>query len=105
MQQFPYAPKDWQPAKAEKIAEQQNLHLKSDHWDVINALQNYFTLHDKPQQNRREITDALEEKFHMKGGLKYLYKLLPMGPVSQGCALAGITNPAGNVDQSFGSVV
>jgi len=105
MQQFPYAPKDWQPANAEEMAKQQNLQLKSDHWDVIDALQNYFTSHDKPQHNRREITDALEEKFHMKGGLKYLYKLLPMGPVSQGCALAGIRNPAGNVDQSFGSVV
>jgi len=31
--------------------------------------------------------------------------LLPNGPVSQGCELAGIRNPAGNVDLSFGSVV
>ena len=43
--------------------------------------------------------------FHIKGGMKYLYKLLPKGPISQGCALAGIENPAGNIDRSFGSVV
>ncbi len=48
---------------------------------------------------------VLEEKFHSKGGMKFLYKLLPNGPVSQGCLLAGIDIPAGNVDLSFGSVV
>ena len=105
MSQFPNAPQGWDTSVAESVAKQQNIELKSDHWDVIQALQGYFKSHDKPQHNRREITDALEEMFHIKGGMKYLYKLLPNGPISQGCALAGIENPAGNIDQSFGSVV
>ncbi len=105
MAQFPNAPKGWRPVDAEKIAKQQNITLTTDHWEVIRALQRYFKLHDKPQINRRELTDALDEKFHIKGGKKYLYRLFPKGPVSQGCMLAGLSNPAGNVDQSFGSVV
>ena len=105
MGQFPNAPQGWKPEDAEKIAKQQDLELNSDHWDVISALQNYFNSHDKPQRNRREVTDALEEMFHIKGGMKFLYRLLPKGPISQGCALAGIENPAGNIDRSFGSVV
>ena len=105
MGQFPNAPQGWKPEDAEKIAEQQGLKLSSDHWEVINALQSYFSSHDKPQRNRREVTDALEEMFHIKGGMKFLYRLLPKGPISQGCALAGIENPAGNIDRSFGSVV
>ena len=105
MREFPNAPKNWQPSVAEQVAKQQGLALNADHWDVINALQSYFSSHDKPQRNRREITDALEEKFHFKGGMKYLYTLLPKGPISQGCLLAGIENPAGNIDPSFGSVV
>ena len=105
MNSFPYAPINWKPADAENIAKQQGITLNSDVWDLINAIQGYFSTHDKNQLNRREITDALEEKFHSKGGMKFLYKLLPNGPVSQGCALAGIDIPAGNVDLSFGSVV
>ena len=105
MNSFSHAPSDWQPSDAETIANQQGITLNKDIWELISALQGYFRSHDKTAVNRREITDALEEKFHAKGGMKFLYKLLPNGPVSQGCELAGIRNPAGNVDLSFGSVV
>jgi tRNA 2-thiouridine synthesizing protein E len=105
MDTFPNAPSDWEPSDAENIAKQQGITLNEDIWDLIGALHSYFGSHDKNVHNRREITDALEEKFHNKGGMKFLYKLLPKGPISQGCALAGIRNPAGNVDLSFGSVV
>lgn len=105
MSEFPYAPNGWGPSDAEQVASQQNVTLNDDIWDLISALQGYFKTHDKNEINRRELTDALEEKFHSRGGMKFLYKLLPNGPVSQGCALAGIKIPAGNIDQSFGSVV
>ena len=52
----------------------------------------------------RELHDALDEHFHAKGGMKFLYTVLPGGPVAQGCRLAGLTPPAGSVDPSFGSV-
>jgi tRNA 2-thiouridine synthesizing protein E len=105
MSNFPNAPQGWSPSSAEKTAKHQKIALKKEHWDVVSALQSYFKTHDKTEVNRRELTDALEEKFHNKGGMKYLYRLLPQGPISQGCALAGINNPAGNVDLSFGSAV
>ncbi|MCK5810445.1 MAG: TusE/DsrC/DsvC family sulfur relay protein [Cocleimonas sp.] len=105
MSNFADAPKGWNPSNTEAIAKSQQLTLTQDHWNIVEALQSYFSTHDKTEVNRRELTDALEERFHTKGGMKYLYKLLPRGPISQGCALAGISNPAGNVDYSFGSVV
>ena len=52
----------------------------------------------------RELLDALDEKFHGKGGLKYLYSLFPGGPVAQGCRIAGLQAPAGSTDMGFGSV-
>ena len=51
--------------------------------------------------NTRELHDALDEKFHEKGGLMYLYELLLRGPIAQGCRLAGLKVPAGAINSSF----
>ena len=70
----------------------------------ILALQEFFAHHDDSKQvNRRLLHDALNEKFHHKGGLGYLYRLPPGRPIAQGCRLSGLEVPAGSVDQSYGS--
>jgi tRNA 2-thiouridine synthesizing protein E len=71
---------------------------------MLAALQAYFAGHDKPDLNMRELHDALDERFHTRGGMKFLYRLFPGGPVAQGCRLAGLPVPAGAVNPSFGSV-
>lgn len=100
---FPNAPGGWSMDFAERTAEDMGLKLSNKHWQLLEALQDYFSRHEV--FNRRELTDALEEKFHNIGGVKQLYRLLPGGPVAQGCVLAGINPPAGNIDKHFGSVV
>lgn len=100
---FSNAPHGWNPALASRIAEENDLELTDDHWEAIKGLQEYFSKHDFGK--RRELVDALDEKFHVKGGMKYLYRLFPSGPVAQGCLIAGIQPPSGSVDPSFGSVV
>ena len=101
---FPYAPVDWSSEMALGKAREEDIELEEDHWAVILALQEFFTHHDNPKQvNRRVLHDALNEKFHHKGGLAYLYRLLPGGPIAQGCRLAGLEAPAGSVDRSYGS--
>lgn len=99
---FPQAPADWTRASAEVAARADRIDLEPDHWNMIKALQGYFALHERP--NVRELHDALDEAFHGKGGLKYLYGLFPGGPVAQGCRFAGLDAPAGAADKSFGSV-
>lgn len=103
MNDFPDAPHGWSIEAAQGIATELGLELQDEHWDVVRSLQQYFARNERI--NRRELTDALEERFHQFGGLKELYRLLPGGPVAQGCILAGIKQPAGTVDESFGSVV
>ncbi|MEY6432131.1 TusE/DsrC/DsvC family sulfur relay protein [Thioalkalicoccus limnaeus] len=100
--EFPNAPSDWTRATAEATAGNEGLALGADHWATIQALQSYFARNERP--NMRELQDALEERFHASGGLRYLYALFPGGPIAQGCRLAGIEPPAGAVDKSFGSV-
>ena len=98
---FPNAPSDWDIATAKDIAEADGMTLNDDHWDLIRALQEYYSKVEFP--NLRQIKDALDEKFHSRGGMKYLYQIIPGGPVAEGCRLAGLQVPAGAIDKSFGS--
>jgi tRNA 2-thiouridine synthesizing protein E len=101
---FPHAPPDWTRAAAVDVARQEHLTLGDDHWAVVRGLQEFFARHEAGTLNLRELSDALDERFHYKGGMKYLYTLLPAGPIAQGCRLAGLKPPTGAVDPSFGSV-
>ncbi len=95
---FPYAPEDWSVENASSMAKLEEIELEEDHWEVLRALQNYFSHHARMQH--RELNDALDEKFHTKGGMKYLYELFPGGPITQGCKLAGLKIPKGILDPS-----
>lgn len=103
--EFPHAPIGWSPDDAIRTAQQDGLTLSEEHWQVIRALQDYYARNDETGVKGVELHDALEERFHAEGGMKYLYRLFPKGPVAQGCALAGLTPPAGAIDLGFGSVM
>lgn len=99
---FPHAPADWSPSQAEEAAARADMTLTPEHWEALRALQAYYASTDAPRT--RELVDALDERFHTRGGLKFLYTLFPGGPVAQGCRLAGLAVPPGAEDNSFGSV-
>jgi TusE/DsrC/DsvC family sulfur relay protein len=102
--EFRFAPLDWTPERARAAAAQDGLEPGDDHWEVVRGLQEFYARHHNVGISLRELQDALEEKFHHKGGMKYLYTLFPQGPVAQGCRLAGLKPPAGATDRGFGSV-
>ena len=101
---FPHAPAGWSVTEVTSTAASEGLELGRDHWEVVHALQEYFARHESQAINTRELHDALDERFHTQGGLKYLYTLFPGGPVAQGCRIAGLEPPAGSLDEGFGSV-
>lgn len=102
---FPNAPADWTPATGDVIATDSGLEPTDKHWDAVRALQEFYARHaDGPAINVRELRDALDEKFHRQGGMRYLYRLFPGGPIAQGCKMAGLQPPAGSTDNGFGSV-
>lgn len=101
--EFPDAPDGWTRDAAVVRAGKDGLTPTDDLWEAVRALQAYFSKNEH-NINVRELHDALNEKFHQRGGIKYLYKLFPGGPVAQGCRIAGLDAPAGSHDPSFGSV-
>ena len=102
---YPHAPADWSREAAERVASAEDLALTAEHWELVRALQEFFHRHeDAGRINVRELHDALDEHFHSRGGRKYLYGILPGGPVAQGCRLAGLEPPPEAANASFGSV-
>ena len=99
---FPHAPEGWTSAHAEAQAKKEGLTLNETHWQTIIGLQEYYSKHEKICV--RELVDALEEKFHAEGGMRHLYRELPLGPIAQGCRLAGLQAPADSHSEGFGSV-
>jgi TusE/DsrC/DsvC family sulfur relay protein len=102
--EFPNAPEGWSQDEATSKATAEGLAVAQEHWEAVRALQEYYTRHDSPSINSRELHDALEERFHNRGGMKHLFELFPGGPVTQGCRLAGL-EPPGGADKGFGSVM
>ena len=100
---FPRPPEDWTPRLGRSTARAEGLVLSEEHWAVVAALQDYFARHTERERNLRELHDALDERFHASGGMRYLYQLFPGGPVAQGCRIAGLHVNA--VDRGFGSVM
>lgn len=102
---FPHALPGWSQQGAAQVAATEGITAGADHWEAVRALQEFYARHDDgPAIHIRELHDALEEHFHSRGGMKFLYQLFPGGPVSQGCRLAGLQPPAGSSDPGFGSV-
>lgn len=99
------APDEFTEEQVRRAAAAEGVTLNNDHIDVLHAIWEYYDQHDFNRINMRELHDALDEKYHHKGGLKYLYNLFPGGPIAQGCRLAGLQPPAGALDKGFGSAV
>lgn len=93
----------WSEDLARAQARQDGIELTDAHLDVICFLRDHFA-ECGPESNARALLKAMEVAYIEQGGRKYLYHLFPHGPVTQGCRLAGLPTPSGNVDPSFGSV-
>lgn len=93
----------WNEEQARQMARAEGLELSDAHLDVICYLRDHFSECGQAP-NARTLLKAMEETYADQGGRRFLYGLFPRGPVTQGCRLAGLPAPSGNVDPSFGSV-
>lgn len=93
----------WSPELAQGLALKDGLgDLSSMQWRVIHSLRTTYQLQGNTQSAHRRLR-SLAKEFATEGGGRFLYRLFPQGPVSQGCRLAGLPLPAYSGDASFGS--
>jgi TusE/DsrC/DsvC family sulfur relay protein len=94
---------EWNESIATEKARAEGLELEEDHWTVLHYLRAQYDAHGDEVSAQKLITD-LQERFEGKGGKRYLYQLFPEGPVSQGSRIAGLPEPRGANNPSFGNV-
>ncbi len=87
----------WTRELAVLIAEDENIEMGDDHWEVINFLRNYYEEYQIAPAVR-VLTKAIKKSLGPdKGNSKYLYELFPYGPAKQACKIAGLPKPTGCV--------
>jgi len=88
---------EWEPGVAEVMAQQDDLTLTEEHWQIIRFLREYYEEYQIAPAVR-VLTKAVAKKLGAdKGNSKYLYALFPYGPGKQACRYAGLPKPTGCV--------
>ena len=88
---------DWSKEIAEHIAQQEEVAMTDNHWEVVNFLRNYYDEYQIAPAVR-VLTKAIGKQLGAdKGNSKYLYDLFPYGPAKQACKIAGLPKPTGCV--------
>jgi len=85
----------WNEELAVLIAEDENIEMSDDAWEVVNFLRSYYEEYQIAPAVR-VLTKAIKRKLGPeKGNSKYLYELFPYGPAKQACKIAGLPKPTG----------
>ena len=85
----------WNEELAVLIAQDENIEMGDDAWEVVNFLRNYYEEYQIAPAVR-VLTKAIKKKLGPeKGNSKYLYELFPYGPAKQACKIAGLPKPTG----------
>ena len=88
---------DWSKGLAQFLADQDDIKLTDEHWEIINFLREYYQKYQIAPMIKilvKEIGKAMGKE---KGNTKYLYQLYPGGPAKQACRYAGLPKPTGCV--------
>ena len=84
---------DWNEEVAKQLADNNNIVLSEQHWEIILFMRHYY-LQYKHLPNARVFTKAVAKQLgEDKGNSRYLHKLFPDGPLKYTCKLAGLPKP------------
>ncbi|MDH5631563.1 MAG: TusE/DsrC/DsvC family sulfur relay protein [Gammaproteobacteria bacterium] len=92
----------WNRAKSQLMADSEDITLSDEHWKVLSCLRKRYRYDGLPR-HARYLAKSLIREFATQGGNKYLRKLFPGGPVTQGSRFANVSVPPDAADVSHGS--
>ena len=83
----------WTPQAAETMARADGLELGPDHWAVIDIFRDYFERFEIEPPMRALVVQVRERLGDKKANSRFLYRLFPDGPGTQGCRYSGLPRP------------
>ena len=100
---YMYELPQWNPEIAQDLADKDGLgELSAMQWRVLHSLRaNYQEVGNT--KTAHQILRSLAKDFASEGGGRHLYRMFPLGPVTQGSRLAGLPEATYSGDPSFGS--
>lgn len=89
---------DWSEGVADKLAEDEEINMNDEHWDIINFLRDYYQEYQiAPAVKVLTKAIAKRNEIDKKQASVFLYELFPNGPGLQACKIAGLPKPTGCV--------
>ncbi|PCJ48319.1 MAG: sulfurtransferase TusE [Gammaproteobacteria bacterium] len=87
-------PASWNKQIAELFAEDDELLLTDDHWQVINYVRNFYDEFNKSPSIRPLVKYLAKQLGEEKGNSIFLMMLFPGGPAKQATRIAGLPKPS-----------
>ncbi len=84
----------WNEQIAQAIADDEDLDLSEDHWQVIRYVRNFYEEFNTSPSIRPLVKYLQQEWSKEKGNSIYLALLFPEGPAKQATKIAGLPKPA-----------
>jgi len=84
-------PNDWNEDVALVLAQDENIEMTDDHWDVVRFMRDYYDEHQVAADARFAIKHLAERVG--REAQKHLFVLFPYGYVKQACKIAGMRRP------------
>ncbi len=86
---------DWSPELAQLIAQNEEVELSDDAWEIIHFLRDYYHEYEIAPSSRVLVKAIARKLGAEKGSSLYLYDLFPRGPALQAGKIAGLPKPSG----------
>lgn len=83
----------WDRDLALVFAEQENIQMTAEHWEVVEYVRNFYLEYDTSPAIRMLVKALQKEWGEEKGNSRYLYRLFPKGPAKQATRIAGLPKP------------
>ncbi|UAJ64799.1 TusE/DsrC/DsvC family sulfur relay protein [Candidatus Schneideria nysicola] len=84
---------DWNESIAIEFAKIENIHLTTEHWEIIYHLRDFYINFNFSPSNRILIKSIKKKYGEEKGNNRYLFKLFPKGIIKQAIKIAGLPKP------------
>ncbi|AWH87140.1 sulfurtransferase TusE [Limnobaculum parvum] len=84
---------DWSESMAVILAQQENIELTAEHWEVIHFVRDFYQEFNTSPAIRMLVKAMTQKYGEEKGNSRYLYRLFIKGPAKQATKIAGLPKP------------